>query len=100
MANNQGAAQGYYQESAPQQMNYAQQPEYAQKNQYQQNPPEYGNYAPQNYDAGGEKQDFSQAFKLDKPKFNDWWAGLLVSVAPCWLMVEIHLMMRRTRHTP
>jgi hypothetical protein len=83
MANNQGEAQGYYQEGAPQQMQYAQQPQqqqqpYEQKN-YQQQPPQYGNYAPQNYDAVGEKQDFSQAFKLDKPKFNDWWAGLLVS---------------------
>ncbi|QDS69540.1 Protein pns1 [Venturia effusa] len=83
MANHQGEAQSYYQEGAPQQMNYAQQPqgqEFLQKSQYPQNPPEYGNYAPQNYDAGGEKQDFSQAFKLDKPKFNDWWAGLLFLV--------------------
>jgi hypothetical protein len=88
MAQPQGEAQGYYQEGAPQ---YVQQPQqqqqqpYEQKNyqkqQQQQQPPQYGNYAPQNYDAGGEKQDFSQAFKLDKPKFNDWWAGLLVSFA-------------------
>lgn len=83
MATNQGAAQGYYQEGAPQNMQYEQQPQgqsYEQKNKYQQQPPNYENYAPQNYDAGGEKQDFSQAFKLDKPKFNDWWAGLLVSL--------------------
>ncbi|KAF2019440.1 DUF580-domain-containing protein [Aaosphaeria arxii CBS 175.79] len=25
----------------------------------------------------GEKQNFDQAFKIQKPKFNDWWAGLL-----------------------
>lgn len=23
------------------------------------------------------KQDFEQTFKLEKPKYNDWWAGLL-----------------------
>jgi len=84
MAQPQGEAQGYYQEGAPQyaQQQPQQQP-YEQKNyqQQQQQPPQYGNYAPQNYDAGGEKQDFSQAFKLDKPKFHDWWAGLLVSFA-------------------
>lgn len=26
---------------------------------------------------GDNKQSFEQAFKLDKPKYNDWWAGLL-----------------------
>jgi hypothetical protein len=85
MAQPQGEAQGYYQDGAQQQqMQYAQQPQqqqYEQKNYQQQPPPQYGSYAPQNYEATGEKQDFSQAFKLDKPKFNDWWAGVLVSSA-------------------
>jgi hypothetical protein len=73
-----GEAQDYYQEQQPQSY---EQPKYGQQ------PPQYGNngyapqnYAPQNYEAQGEKQDFNQAFKLDKPKWNDWWAGLLVSL--------------------
>lgn len=51
---------------------------------YQQQPPNYG----QNYQNGGApvgpsgdgKQTFSQAFKIDKPKWNDLWAGILVRV--------------------
>ncbi len=49
---------------------------------YQQPPPSYG----QNYQntsappmgAGDGKQTFEQTFKLDKPKYNDLWAGILV----------------------
>lgn len=42
----------------------------------QQPPPTYGqNYGPQ---AGPDKGSFDQAFKLDKPKWNDLWAGILV----------------------
>jgi hypothetical protein len=79
----QGEAQSYYQE--PQQPSYTpqQQPQYQQGGQYEQQkyaqpPPQYGSYGPQGYEAQGEKVDFNQAFKLDKPKWNDWWAGLLV----------------------
>ena len=51
---------------------------------YQQAPPNYG----QNYQNGGApvgtsgdgKQTFAQAFKIDKPKWNDLWAGILVRV--------------------
>ena len=31
----------------------------------------------QQNDYGENKQSFEQTFKLDKPKYNDWWAGLL-----------------------
>jgi hypothetical protein len=87
-----GEAAGYYQEAPPQSQQYGgdqrqyggqqpqQQQQYGMQEQnYGQAPPQYGNnsYAPQNYEAQGEKQDFQQAFKLDKPKFNDLWAGLL-----------------------
>ena len=46
---------------------------------YQQPPPNYG----QNYQNAGPpladgKQTFDQAFKIDKPKYNDLWAGILV----------------------
>jgi hypothetical protein len=72
-----GEANDYYQ-SAPEQPQQEQQPRYAQA------PPQYGNnygnnnYVSPSYEPQGEKQDFNQAFKLDKPKWNDWWAGLLV----------------------
>ncbi|KAF2433548.1 DUF580-domain-containing protein [Tothia fuscella] len=84
-----GEAQNYYQEGAPQSQQYqGEQQQYNGQQQYggpqqQKNfgqaPPQYGNnsYAPQNYEAQGEKQDFQQAFKLDKPKYNDWPWGLL-----------------------
>jgi hypothetical protein len=32
---------------------------------------------------GDEKHTFSQAFKIQKPKFNDLWAGILVSFLRC-----------------
>lgn len=46
---------------------------------HQQPPPNYG----QNHQNGSAplvdgKQTFDQAFKLDKPKYNDLWAGILV----------------------
>jgi len=47
--------------------------------EYTQQPPQYGmnNYGPQGYEATGQKIGFDQAFKIEKPKWNDWWAGLL-----------------------
>lgn len=66
----------------PQQQQYAQYQQNQQnQQQYMQPPPDYGmqNYGPAP-DAfnNGEKPTFDQAFKVDKPKFNDWWAGLLM----------------------
>ncbi|SLM33695.1 protein pns1 [Lasallia pustulata] len=54
---------------------------------YQQAPPNYG----QNYQNGGApvgtsgdgKQTFAQAFKIDKPKWNDLWAGILLILVFC-----------------
>ncbi|KZM22966.1 Putative choline transporter, neither null mutation nor overexpression affects choline transport [Ascochyta rabiei] len=94
----QGEAAGYY-SGAPQQpqQTYYQGQEYGQQQSmnYSQQPPQYGkNYAPpqgpppiqhspaqQNGYAQmdyGEKPSFDQAFKIEKPKYNDWWAGLLL----------------------
>lgn len=55
---------------------------YQQNGGYQQQPPTYG----QNYQNTGPppmgmtdgKPTFDQTFKLDKPKYNDLWAGILV----------------------
>jgi hypothetical protein len=85
----QGQAASYY-SGAPQQPQDAyyqgqQQPQYAQQ------PPQYGqNYAPppqgpppqqqfgyQQDGYGADSKTFEQQFKVDKPKYNDWWAGLL-----------------------
>lgn len=41
-------------------------------------PPPYSFNPPQTHD---EKYSFNDAFKLEKPKFNDWWAGILVSAS-------------------
>jgi hypothetical protein len=45
------------------------------ENKYTQQPPSYGyqNGMPQD-----QKPTFDQAFNIDKPKWNDLWAGLLV----------------------
>ena len=71
------ASQSYYNQP-PQDVQYANQPP-------QQPPPDYGkDYAPQpSYNApnAGGKNTFDQVFKLDKPKWNDLWAGVLVSLA-------------------
>jgi hypothetical protein len=61
---------------------FAQQtPQYTQQSpqQFTQQAPDYNaSYSPQGYEAQGQKLDFSQAFKVDKPKWNDLWAGLLL----------------------
>lgn len=46
-----------------------------QHNGYQQNGYQQSGY--QQNDYGDEKQSFEQTFKLEKPAYNDWWAGLL-----------------------
>ncbi|CAI6337579.1 unnamed protein product [Periconia digitata] len=89
---NQGEAAAYY-SGAPQQGNYYQMQEpsgYPQQHapppppQYNQNyappppqgvPPQQNGYQQQSY---GEKPGFDQTFKIEKPKWNDWWAGLLL----------------------
>lgn len=54
-----------------------------QEPKYGQQPPQYG-YAPpagpphpQQQQGYGDKVNFDQAFAIQKPKFHDWWAGLL-----------------------
>jgi hypothetical protein len=47
---------------------------------YGQPPPEYQSYVPPPgppVGASGEKVNFDQAFAIPKPKFHDWWAGVL-----------------------
>jgi hypothetical protein len=90
----QGQAADYYNGGGapqqPQDAYYQGQPKYG-----QQQPPQYGqemnqNYAPpqgappmqqqngyQQDGYGADSKTFEQQFKLEKPKYNDWWAGLL-----------------------
>ena len=84
-----GAADNYYNEGPddsskhyPMQPQMQYPPQAAGNGNYQQPPPSYG----QNYQntggppmaAGDGKQTFDQVFKIDKPKYNDIWAGILV----------------------
>lgn len=102
----QGEAAGYY-TGAPQQPQqaYYQGEQYGQQQpmNYSQQPPQYGNNyaAPQGAPQGapspqhpqqqngyaqmdyGEKPTFDQAFKLERPKYNDLWAGLLLIAVFC-----------------
>lgn len=92
MAPQGGAADSYYNAGgAPPPMQYQQGPQSyqvpqyppPQNGEYQQPPPNYGqnyqNATPSTLPAGGDgKQTFAQAFKIDKPKYNDLWAGILV----------------------
>ena len=72
MAQPTGEAAGYY-NSQPQPGYQPQQPQQA-KSGY--GPPTYGQdfHMPQD-----NKQSFEQTFKVEKPKLNDLWAGILVS---------------------
>lgn len=45
-------------------------------------PPQYGG---QYQDGAGEKPTFEQTFKVEGPKYNDIWAGALVSTL-CFLL--------------
>ncbi|PHH64759.1 hypothetical protein CDD81_4021 [Ophiocordyceps australis] len=47
---------------------YPQQPTYGAPPPYSYNPPQ----------PNDEKYSFDEAFKIEKPKYNDWWAGLLL----------------------
>jgi len=86
----QGEAANYYNGGAPQQPQGAY---YQGQPKYPQQPPQYGqqqNYGPpqgpppqqqhngyQQDGYGTDSKTFEQQFKLDKPKYNDLWAGLL-----------------------
>lgn len=84
-----GEAAGYYNAPPPPPANNNYETEDPMK--YSQQPPQYNNYAPppgppmngnpMAYGNGqqsyGEKQSFDQTFAIQKPKYNDWWAGLL-----------------------
>ena len=83
MANHGGEADAYYKGQPQQQYPMQPGPGYQQNgaSNYQQAPPVYGS-GPQYGDGAAPlvdgKQTFDQAFKLDKPKYNDLWAGILV----------------------
>ena len=83
MATRGGAADSYYNNGQPAQIpmqsNLGNGYQAPNQPKYEQAPPNYG----QNFQNNGEpqgdgKQTFAQAFKLDKPKYNDLWAGILV----------------------
>ncbi|CAL8580777.1 pH nine-sensitive protein 1 [Xanthoria parietina] len=86
MAQHRGAADSYYNDSGLQQSqqqpngNGYQQPHYppGPDLKAQQPPPNYGQEYQMPQTAGDGKQTFDQAFKLDKPKYNDLWAGILL----------------------
>ena len=78
-----GQSDSYFAGDGAQQAPYSAQPpmqEGYQEPKYPQQPPSYGqNYGPPtSVPAGGEKTTFEQTFKLQKPKYNDIWAGILV----------------------
>ena len=82
-----GQADGYYQngqQDVNQGQYYQQQPQQGyQDPQYTQQPPQYNNKQQPRVQEGGGKQDFTQTFKLDKPKYNDIWAALLFIATFC-----------------
>lgn len=69
---NQGQAASYYNDQSQPDRNQYAPPQDGQK--YSQAPPNYGQSYDQNY---SEKPTFDQAFKIDRPKWNDIWAGIL-----------------------
>ena len=89
MATHGGAADSYYNTGPDQpQMQYPPQTSNDNGRGFQGNTEPKYDQAPPNYDqnfqnsatpaVGNEKQDFNQVFKIEKPKFNDIWAGILV----------------------
>ena len=87
MASHGGAADSYYKGSEmqpqaqypPQGYNNASGYQGGQGAGYQQSPPNYGqDYQNPGGPSADGKQTFDQAFKLDRPKYNDLWAGILV----------------------
>lgn len=55
-------------------------PQQDNKHGYQQGPPQDEKYRPDKAatDGGQGAYDFNQAFKIEKPRYNDIWAGVLV----------------------
>ena len=87
MAQHQGAADSYYNSPPQAPMQQGQQPYNNGYQQPQYPPPNYGqdyqnNAPPAPMHGGDGKQTFEQAFKLDRPKYNDLWAGILVNTPP------------------
>ena len=88
----QGAAPQSYQSYPPPEQDYGQQyqpPQQQQQQQqgqyepkYTQQPPTYGEAFKPPQDSN---QDFKDTFKIQKPKWNDLWAGLLVHKPPYFL---------------
>ncbi|CAF9932911.1 MAG: hypothetical protein GOMPHAMPRED_006699 [Gomphillus americanus] len=76
--------QNYGNQGYAQNQGYGQNQGYAQnggyEQQYTQQAPNYNASNTQSYkpNMGDGKQSFDQAFKLDKPKYNDLWAGILL----------------------
>lgn len=96
MANQGGEAAAYYNQqpnappsgygAGPQMQYYPQPPDPRQdghqKGPYAPNqPPPYGHQPYQAPQAGAGPYTFDQAFKVDRPKWNDLWAGILVRPA-------------------
>ena len=82
------AAQNYYSEgqqgqqgvqSSYEQQGYGAGYQQNPQTQYSQAPPNYNQQSPGHSPLINEKQSFEQTFKLEKPKYNDLWAGILVS---------------------
>jgi hypothetical protein len=78
MAQPQGESAGYYNYQSPPQPGYQPQAGY----QQQQTQEMKSGYAPPTYGqdfhmAQDNKQTFEQTFKIEKPKLNDLWAGIL-----------------------
>ncbi|KAF2455049.1 plasma-membrane choline transporter-domain-containing protein [Lineolata rhizophorae] len=58
---------------------------------YGQEPPQYDHqgYGPYGYQPEGEKHSFDETFRIEKPKWNDLWAGILVSLGDGYEIGEI-----------
>lgn len=76
--NNQYQQQPQQYQQYQQEQQYQQPQQYQQEQQYQQAPPQYGQPMPGYGPSDPGKGTFDQAFKIDKPKYNDVWAGVLV----------------------
>ncbi|KAI1866373.1 uncharacterized protein JN550_007761 [Neoarthrinium moseri] len=72
---------GQQQYDQQQQQQYSQQ-QYGQGqyNQQPSGPPPQQGYGENGYQNNGEKPMFEQAFKVDRPKWNDLWAGILLII--------------------
>ena len=98
------ASQSYYNESQPG-------PQYQNDPGYQMGPPQaqYPQQPPPNYDpnkpepgagpvnGGSGKQPYEQTFKLDKPKYNDLWAGIIVGLLTLTTLISLT---HHTKHWP